>query len=158
VTALEHVQVVGLHQATTAEELLELIDSLRPAWHARAACRGMTDVMFPVGDVGHPPDIAAATAVCDRCPVRRECETAGRSETHGVWGGRRQRRNEWRGPIQRGVVEAMSDGQWWTAVSVGKWLSVTDVAARKALNRLRDLGVVEMTDSRPYRYRLREGS
>jgi Mn-dependent DtxR family transcriptional regulator len=52
----------------------------------------------------------------------------------------------------------MSDGQWWTAVSVGKWLSVTDVAARKALNRLRDLGVVEMTDSRPYRYRLREGS
>lgn len=155
-TALEHVQVVGLHQATTAEELLELIDTLRPAWHARAACRGMKEVMFPVGDVGHPPDLATAMAVCARCPVRSECETAGRDETHGVWGGRRQRRNEWRGPTQRGVVEAMSDGQWWTAVSVGKWLSVTDVAARKALNRLRDLGVVEMTDSRPYRYRLRD--
>lgn len=157
-TALEHVQVVGLHQATTAEELLELIDTLRPAWHARAACHGMTEVMFPVGDVGQSPYVAGAIAVCDRCPVRSECAAAGRSETHGVWGGQRHRRNDWRGPTQRAALEAMSDGQWWTAVSVGKWLSVTDVAARKALNRLRDLGVVEMTDSRPYRYRLREGS
>lgn len=157
-TALEHVQVVGLHQATTAEELLDMIDTLRPAWHVRAACHGMTEVLFPVGEVGHPPDLAAATAVCDRCPVRRECADAGRTETHGVWGGRRQRRNDWRGPTQRAALEAMSDGQWWTAMSVAEWLSVTDMSARKALNRLRDLGVVEMTDARPYRYRLREGS
>ncbi len=45
-TAVEHVQVVGLHQATSAEDILDLLDALRPAWHADAACRGMTDVMW----------------------------------------------------------------------------------------------------------------
>ena len=86
-TALEHVQVVGVHQATTAEELLDMIDTLRPAWHARAACHGMTDVMFPVGDVGKGRDTASAMLLCARCGVRVECRAYGANEPDGVWGG-----------------------------------------------------------------------
>ena len=60
-------------------------------WADRAACRGMTAIMFP-----HPEDrdgIAAAREVCWGCPVRVECrDHAARYEsgaaTDGVWGGR----------------------------------------------------------------------
>ena len=42
----------------------------RPAWEARAACRGMgTDLFFPkLGD-----DVDPARAICARCEVGREC-------------------------------------------------------------------------------------
>lgn len=60
-------------------------------WADRAACRGMTALMFP-----HPGDrdgIAAAKRVCATCPVRAECrDHATRWEsgavTDGVWAGR----------------------------------------------------------------------
>ena len=39
-----------------------------PAWSDRAA-------------------IAAAVAICGRCPVRPECAAAGSAEDYGIWGG-----------------------------------------------------------------------
>ena len=150
----------GADRPTSAEDILDLLDAIRPAWHAQAACRGQTDVMFPVAERGHRLDTSAARALCARCLVQTECADAGRTEPHGVWGGTRRhhRNDDSRGPTQRAVLEALTDGQWWTAMDVAAWLSVSDVSARKALGRLRDLDIVEMTDSRPYRYRLREAS
>ena len=73
--------------ATTSDELLDMLHALRPAWHADAACRGQVDVMFPTTTQGRRPDWDAAKALCERCPVRRQCAEQGRNEAHGVWGG-----------------------------------------------------------------------
>jgi hypothetical protein len=56
-------------------------------WRLRAACVGLGDMMFPNG---YPAETRAAVAVCQDCPVTRECaafavETGTKS---GVWGGR----------------------------------------------------------------------
>jgi Transcription factor WhiB len=62
---------------------------VRPAWHARAACRGMgTDAFFPrLGETG-----MEARAICARCPVRREClATAMNDDERGIWGGQADR-------------------------------------------------------------------
>lgn len=59
-------------------------------WMNRAACKGLTHKMFPT----HHNDktyVVEAKAICDSCPVRRECLdyalefTA--SEMHGIWAG-----------------------------------------------------------------------
>ena len=60
---------------------------MRPAWMARAACRGMPPARF------YPPPgaaTAAALAVCARCPVRVECDqhADATGEDYGIWGGR----------------------------------------------------------------------
>ena len=56
-------------------------------WRRRAACTGLGDVMFPNG---HPAETRAAVAVCQECPVTRECDAyAAATKTKvGVWGGR----------------------------------------------------------------------
>lgn len=57
-------------------------------WHARAACAGMdSDLFFP--EVGQPT--TAAKAVCDRCPVRPQCDEWGLWERFGVWAGQSER-------------------------------------------------------------------
>jgi WhiB family redox-sensing transcriptional regulator len=62
-------------------------------WTSFAACRqpGVDpEWFFPVGDVGPGlREVAAAKAVCARCPVAREClEWALREgEAAGIWGG-----------------------------------------------------------------------
>jgi hypothetical protein len=76
----------GADRPTSAEDILDLLDALRPAWHAQAACRGQTDVMFPVSEPGRRADTSAAQALCERCPVQAECADAGRTERYGVWG------------------------------------------------------------------------
>lgn len=71
----------------TLEELLH-----RPAWHARAACRGMDpDAFFPA----RGESVSAALDVCAGCPVRAECfdfAMAQESSLHGVWAGTTGRR------------------------------------------------------------------
>ena len=74
------------NEASHSDPLLEVRRLLvRPAWHARAACRGMgTRAFFPVrGETG-----AEAKAICAACSVRRECFTAASSgEERGIWAG-----------------------------------------------------------------------
>lgn len=69
----------------------------RPEWQTLAACRGMgTELFFP--SRGDTSTVVAALQVCAGCPVRAECEKAGRNQP-GIWGGlsdRARRRN--RGP------------------------------------------------------------
>lgn len=70
------------------EDAASLIDEVthRPAWHARAACRGMgTDAFFPE----RGGSIDAATAVCEGCTVRDDCLSAALAvgDCRGIWGG-----------------------------------------------------------------------
>src|SRR5258708_5738734 len=69
-------------------ELCEL--TRRPAWHRDAACRGHTDLFFPIRGQAIEP----AKAICTRCLVRDECLAAalemgdgGPVGAVGVWGG-----------------------------------------------------------------------
>jgi len=65
----------------------------RPAWQARAACRGMdTNMFFP--NNGMKP--VAARAVCDRCPVSKECLEFAVSDwtVEGVWAGTSPRQRQ----------------------------------------------------------------
>jgi WhiB family redox-sensing transcriptional regulator len=61
----------------------------RPAWHRKAACRGMgTAEFFPVlGGDGR-----AARAICGGCPVRDECGAVAITDPslQGMWGGTSQ--------------------------------------------------------------------
>ena len=53
------------------DERLTLEDFLaRPAWHRRAACRGVGPSDYVRGPKG---DYEAVRALCEGCPVRREC-------------------------------------------------------------------------------------
>lgn len=61
----------------------------RPGWHARAACRGDVETMFPVDELG----VSFARLVCMGCPVVGECRewairnVRGSSLDLGVWAG-----------------------------------------------------------------------
>lgn len=72
------------------DTLLELLQ--RPAWHARAACRGAgPDAWYPT----HGQSPWPGKAVCATCEVREDClaeavATPG-TEDFGIWGGTSQR-------------------------------------------------------------------
>ena len=69
-------------------QLRSLID--RFEWHARAACRGRSDVnFFPT----RGESIRVARAFCSGCAVRAECleYTLAHDRTVGVWGGLTER-------------------------------------------------------------------
>lgn len=81
--------------------------SERPSWHARAACRGKTAIMFPAANADAETSrrraaieaYDAAREICDGCPVANECSEAGAHERYGIWSGmspgeRRARRRE----------------------------------------------------------------
>lgn len=63
----------------------------RPAWHERAACRGVgADAFYPAADVprgaaGDP--YADARKLCATCPVSGPCRLAGAHESYGLWAG-----------------------------------------------------------------------
>ena len=68
-----------------------------PNWRRLAACRGADRALF-FGDWGEKPEAQAAReakakAVCEGCPVRRECLTLAvlTPVRYGVWGGTGER-------------------------------------------------------------------
>ena len=60
-------------------------------WRTRAACRGTPDpdLFFPLDTTGPAArSVAAAKAICARCPVLPACRTwALGHEAYGIWGG-----------------------------------------------------------------------
>lgn len=67
-----------------ADTVADLLTTMRPAWHRRAACRGVgPDGFFPALGVSTAP----AKALCEGCEVAVECQAAGQLEDHGVWAG-----------------------------------------------------------------------
>ena len=143
---------------TSAEDILDLLDALRPAWHADAACRGQTDVMFPVAEHGHRLDTTAARALCDRCPVRNPCAEAGRSEKYGVWGdtgsgSRRMRQRERSAAIQ----QILADGEWHSTGDIAAHVNGDLSTVHRSLVGLVSAGVLEQQKRHPSAYyRLKE--
>jgi WhiB family redox-sensing transcriptional regulator len=89
--------------ATLVDAMAELLGALqRPAWHARAACRGQGPRQwYP----GRGDSTTSARDICARCPVQSECldDAQDRADMHGVWAGLsvRQRQNLRKGrPVQ----------------------------------------------------------
>jgi WhiB family redox-sensing transcriptional regulator len=63
------------------------LDALHPAWHRRAACRGMDVATFFPKERRSTQD---ARQICAGCPVRTDCLAYARSHgVEGIWGGRR---------------------------------------------------------------------
>ncbi len=67
--------------------LYDLVSLTRPAWHARAACRGRGVGAF--FDERSLPTVSEARALCGSCPVRVECLAAALADaaTAGVRAG-----------------------------------------------------------------------
>lgn len=69
-------------------DVTEFLEAVRPAWHARAACRGKTSVMFPQKQgKGLRLLWIEAVAVCASCTVIDECRAVSHHESFGVWAG-----------------------------------------------------------------------
>ena len=82
---MEHDTIVALMQpGLDLPELATLLH--RPAWMARAACRGQGVAAFFGGETSDP---APAKAVCAGCPVRQEHLSFALDDMAlvGVWGG-----------------------------------------------------------------------
>ncbi len=59
-------------------------------WRSRAACRNAPDpeLFFPLDTAPGARQVAAAKAICARCPVLAECRSWAIShEAYGIWGG-----------------------------------------------------------------------
>lgn len=100
---------------------LDLVDSLAPSWHAKAACNHTLsrdlwpeghhpDTWYPTTPAGRPDErptrravAAPAVETCKRCPVREQCLAAAKEngETHGIWGGVDFDKPNTREPINR---------------------------------------------------------
>ena len=102
---------VDLLMAPGVAQADEFLDALakRPAWHARAACRGLgPEIFYP----GLGESVNPAMAICALCPVRPECLRYGlvHSVQLGIWGGtsgrtRRKIASRNKGPRTRQSLE-----------------------------------------------------
>jgi hypothetical protein len=130
----------------TSEEILDLLDALRPAWHGDAECRGRTDVMFPRPGHGRAADWGLAQLLCSRCVVRRQCAEAGRNEHHGMWGGiardTSSRLNRWHRERNRfwGIIQ--THGPWLTRQRLEVLSGNTVRTVNRHLKALSDRGWV----------------
>ena len=79
------VQLLMAPGASQSDTFIEAL-TRRPAWHARASCRGMgPERWYP--ERGQSTD--AAMKICLTCPVRPDCLAFGvvHSPQIGIWGG-----------------------------------------------------------------------
>ena len=134
-----------------------LFRSQRPAWHADAACRGQTAVMFPVAEHGHRLDTTAARALCDRCPARNPCADQGRTERYGVWGGTgsgsgRMRQRERSAAIR----EVLADGDWHSTGEIAAHINGHLSTVHRSLVGLVSAGVLDVEKRHAAYYRLKE--
>ncbi len=91
-TALtEHDVLAALMEGVDIDRILSFV-APRPAWMARAACRGMATRSFvpsvPSGPA-RPPASRLVREVCGNCPVRAQCRdyALAHPELEGWWGG-----------------------------------------------------------------------
>jgi WhiB family redox-sensing transcriptional regulator len=73
----------------TGEELPTLEETAhRPAWMARAQCRGEDRALFFPRAGAKASDVAKARAICGICPVRVDCLEHARKDPDmaGIWG------------------------------------------------------------------------
>lgn len=92
-------------------------------WRDRAACIGITDLMYAEDGSG----VAQAIRICkERCSVMMECRREGIHETQGVWGGLSQRarqsiRNNPRAMASLGAPPPIEHGTYAAAQAHWTW-------------------------------------
>ncbi len=143
----------GADRPMSAEDILDLLDALHPAWHADAACRGQTDVMFPVAEHGRRLDTSAARALCARCPVQAPCAEQGRTERYGGWGGTgsgsgRMRQRERSAAIQ----QVLADGDWHSTGDIAHQINGYLTTVHRSLVGLVSAGVLDVEKRHPASY------
>lgn len=139
----------------TADEVIDLMVNLRPAWHQHAACAGQLDTMFPVSEVGYSVDYGPAIALCHTCPVIDDCRTASIHEENGIWGGMVRERRLRGDPI---VKLMAAHGGTWSANELADHFGWTERNAQRRLRQLLNRGLVvdePHTAGTPHRYTLR---
>lgn len=76
-------------------------------WMSRGLCKYKNiDLWYPPLEAKNPNDYyAVAKAVCNQCPVRRECLKYGINEPWGCWGGTtpQERKHDYR--LKHGAIE-----------------------------------------------------
>jgi WhiB family redox-sensing transcriptional regulator len=75
-------------------DLAAFVERLKPAWMAKAACRGLGNLFFQSDPVGHDSSWQRrAKAICAECPVRYQCldHAIAHGPVYGVWGGTSER-------------------------------------------------------------------
>lgn len=110
----------GAESHPSVELVAAPADLRPPGWHAKAMCRGKTDIFFAAPgerDGRRNRREALARAYCACCPVAQECRDAGRDgREHGLWGGENdeQRAGEGfgpRSPHRRAVAAAAREAR-----------------------------------------------
>lgn len=126
---------VGAQDQPERVDLLELLLAFKPAWHAHAACRGRTDLMFPTAPAAKAK-LAEALVLCKRCPVSSECRDAGMEMSYGIWGGALREPSRRRDATVGGQLRA---GEWWSvedlAVVTGRSVAHVHAQVRKLEHR-----------------------
>lgn len=117
-------------------DVAAFLEAARPAWHAHANCRGMTDAMFPKSRAGVPSHVlwTEAVAVCAACTVIDECRQAGQDEAYGVWGGDVKQPRRLRTVT---VGDCLRDGNWWRLSDLVYATESNDDQVRSQLRSLR---------------------
>jgi hypothetical protein len=124
-----HAEAFDERPAPTISDVFALLE--RPAWHAKAACRGQLDVMFPKSR-NNGKAWSAALGVCATCTVVDECRQAAERhhEAHGVWGGVRRNADSSRFSLLDLLAEL---GGWITARELA---DITGWSPQRARRRL----------------------
>lgn len=115
------------------------LEAARPAWHARANCRGLTSAMFPKSQIGVPSHVlwAEAVAVCAGCEVIDDCRQAGVGEAFGVWGGEVKQARRLRTVT---VGDCLRDGNWWPMPDLAWTCEMAEPQVRVQMRALRTRG------------------
>lgn len=132
---------VDRHPDTHTDTILTLLAQLHPDWHTEANCRGRTDLMYP--SRGEPID--RAVALCEPCPVRRQCADQAQSEHHGIWAGVVLRTDGWRASRSRrnDTLDVLADREWHTALHVAETIGVDRSTVSRTLAQFTAAGITE---------------
>jgi hypothetical protein len=92
------------------------------SWMDRIACAGMDPALFFAH--AHTEKSDAAKLICDRCPVREQCEAWGGDATVGLWGGRTPAERKEKGVSKKPFRIEGQEERFWAKVAKadGCWL------------------------------------
>jgi hypothetical protein len=118
------------------------------SWRDQAACKGCSPAIF-FPEQGNSN--REAKAICNSCPVQRDCLEAGMNEDFGVWGGMAQDERRFiagrKWVAATGILETLNDGAWWYSRDIAEAAGLDRNTCQKALKRLHVQGTLERRDA-----------
>jgi WhiB family redox-sensing transcriptional regulator len=88
-------------------------------WLDKAACKGQTEVMFPLSYKQNDPQVVLAKSICGSCTVRKPCLAYALSfpaaDMHGIWAGltpsQLERKQRGKGPSRPSIGKSWKDAK-----------------------------------------------